>query len=138
MGQSLGGANAISAVGNNSFEGIVGVVIEAAFSSYEDVAKDHVGSLVKPLGAVLVRDTHSPIQAVDKISPIPLIVIHGTADRVVPFYHGKRLYGKAKDPKELWAIKNGRHTEALTRYRKEVVPRLQKRLLAWVGAEPGD
>ena len=93
---------------------------------------------MKPLGAALVRDTHSPIHAVDKISPIPLIVIHGTKDRVVPFYHGKRLYDKAKDPKELWTIKNGGHVEALSKYRKEVIPRLYKRFLAWVGEAPRD
>jgi len=134
MGQSLGGANAIAAVGGNRFDGIVGVVIDSAFSSYEDVGKDHVGSLLKPLAGSLLGDSYSPIQVVDKISPVPLIIIHGTADRVVPYYHGRRLHEKAKDPKELWTVKNGRHTEALIRYRQAMVPRLLKRFRAWVAA----
>ena len=33
----------------------------------------------------------------------PVLVIHGTADRVVPFYHGQQLYAAASGPKRhLW------------------------------------
>ncbi|MBT3200989.1 MAG: alpha/beta hydrolase [Phycisphaerales bacterium] len=135
IGQSLGGANAITALGGNKFDGIVGVVIDSAFSSYEEVGKDHVGSSLKPVAGSLLSDDYSPINVVDKISPTPLIIIHGTADRVVPYYHGKLLHERAKAPKELWTIEGGVHTDALTRHREEIVPRLLKRFRGWV-AEP--
>jgi fermentation-respiration switch protein FrsA (DUF1100 family) len=33
----------------------------------------------------------------------PVLVIHGTEDRVIPFWHGEALYRKANDPKrKLW------------------------------------
>lgn len=134
MGQSLGGANAIAVVGRNRFDGIVGVVIDSAFSSYEEVGKNHVGLLLKPLAGSLLSNAYSPIDFVAEISPIPLIIIHGTADRVVPYYHGKRLHEKAKAPKELWTVKTGRHTEAFSRYRREMIPRLLKRFQTWVAA----
>jgi uncharacterized protein len=134
LGQSLGGANAIAAVGGNEFDGIVGVVVDSAFSSYEDVGKDHVWRLFKPLVGWLIGDAFNPIDYVDKIAPTPLVVIHGTADSVVPYYHGPRLHARAKEPKELWTVDNGRHTDALTRHEAEMIPRLLKRFRAWVKA----
>ena len=132
IGQSLGGANALTALGTNKFDGIVGVVIDSAFSSYEEVGKDHVGSSLKPVAGSLLSDDYSPINVVDKISPTPLIIIHGTDDTVVPYYHGKLLHERAKAPKELWTIDRGVHTDALTRHREEMVPRLLKRFRRWV------
>ena len=132
FGQSLGGANAIAVVGGARLKGIVGVAVDSAFSSYKEVGKDHVAGSLKPLAGSLLTDGHSPLDVVGRISPTPLVIMHGTDDRVVPYYHGRRLYEKAKDPKELWTVKNGRHTEALIRYREAMVPRLLKRFRAWV------
>jgi fermentation-respiration switch protein FrsA (DUF1100 family) len=137
LGQSLGGANAIAAVGGNKFDGIVGVVIDSAFSSYEDVCKDHVWPLFKPLVGWLIGDACNPIDYVDKIAPTPLVIIHGTADSVVPYYHGSLLHARAKEPKELWTVDSGRHTDALTRHEAEMIQRLLKRFRAWVKADSG-
>ncbi len=122
LGQSLGGANAISAVGNNHFKGIRAVVIEASFFSYTSIAKDrlrHGSCLLPSISAdILLNDEFSPGRVVDKISPIPILFIHGTADDVVPFHHSQWLFEKAGNPKQLWMIENGRHVEAFTRYGK--------------------
>ena len=131
FGQSLGGANAIAAVGGNEFTGIVGVVIDSAFSSYEEVGKDHVASSLKPLAGSLLTDARSPVDVVAKISPCPLVIIHGTDDKVVPYYHAERLYAKAKAPRELWTLHGGRHTDALTRRKGEMVSRLLKCFGLW-------
>ncbi|MCP4375747.1 MAG: alpha/beta hydrolase, partial [bacterium] len=126
LGQSIGGTNALAAVGANRFDGIAGVVIDSAFSSYKDVSKDHVTAVLGPMAGSLIGNAFSPLCVVDKISPIPLIIIHGTADRIVPYYHGKALHAKAKAPKELWTLKNARHTAALGQYRQQMIPRLLK------------
>ncbi|MDP6046151.1 MAG: alpha/beta hydrolase [Phycisphaerae bacterium] len=131
FGQSLGGANAIAAVGGNKFDGIVGVVVDSAFSSYEEVGKDHVAGSLKPLAGSLLRDAYSPISVVARISPTPLVIMHGTDDQVVPYYHAKRLYAKAKAPRELWTFHGGRHTDALGRRRRETVSRLAKCFRIW-------
>jgi fermentation-respiration switch protein FrsA (DUF1100 family) len=130
LGQSLGGANAISAVAGNHFDGIRGVVIESSFCSYRRIARDvldetSVSFLQAPISSLMVSNSYDPEDVVADISPIPIVFIHGTDDDVVPCYHSKRLYEKAGEQKELWIIEGGRHTEAFTRfgteYRQRVV-----------------
>lgn len=51
----------------------------------------------------------SPIRSVDKVSPRPLLLVHGDADEVVPLEHAHKLYRKAGEPKELLIIPGARH-----------------------------
>lgn len=53
--------------------------------------------------------TVSPIRWVDKISPRPLLLIHGDKDDVVPIDHAFRLYEKAREPKEIITISGAGH-----------------------------
>ena len=50
-----------------------------------------------------------PLDAVAKIAPRPLLLIHGTADTVIPVVHSYRLYEAAGDPKELWIFEGAQH-----------------------------
>jgi dipeptidyl aminopeptidase/acylaminoacyl peptidase len=54
-------------------------------------------------------ETISPIDWVDRISPRPLLLVHGDADELIPLEHARRLYQKAKEPKELKTILGARH-----------------------------
>lgn len=54
-------------------------------------------------------ETVSPIKWIDKISPRPLLLVHGDADELIPLEHAQRLYQKAKDPKELIIVPGARH-----------------------------
>ena len=54
-------------------------------------------------------ETISPINWVDKISPRPLLLVHGDADELIPLEHARRLYQKAKEPKELKIIPGAKH-----------------------------
>ena len=49
----------------------------------------------------------SPIRWVDQISPRPILFLHGKSDEVVPKEHARRLFEKAKDPKELSILEGG-------------------------------
>jgi len=53
--------------------------------------------------------TVSPIHWVDKVSPCPLLLVHGDADEVVPLEHAHRLYRKAREPKELVIVPGAKH-----------------------------
>ena len=130
FGQSLGGANVIAVAGNNRFKGIVGVVSESAFSSYKSIAADHVGML-KPLAPILIGNKFSPKKVIGNISPIPLLIIHGTHDQVVPYKHAEKLFKKAQEPKQLWTIKNGHHIAAFRTYRQKYAPRLLVLFKTW-------
>jgi dipeptidyl aminopeptidase/acylaminoacyl peptidase len=54
-------------------------------------------------------ETVTPINWVDRISPRPLLVVHGDNDELVPMEHAHRLYQKAQEPKELKIIPGARH-----------------------------
>ena len=131
FGQSLGGANAIAVAGGANLSGIVGVVSDSAFSSYKTVAAEHAG-ILKPFAYLAMGNKFSPRNVVQNISPIPLLIIHGTQDQVVSYKHATLLYNEAREPKTLWTIEKGRHTEALGQYRQEIMPKLLTLFKAWV------
>jgi fermentation-respiration switch protein FrsA (DUF1100 family) len=121
FGQSLGGANAIDAVATVGIEGICGVVVDSAFYSYKDIAKDKAPGFLVDMA---IGDDFSPGPLAPRLSPIPFLVIHGTSDSVVPYAHGKRLYQSAQEPKFLWTVQGAGHTEALSTYGKTYQPKL--------------
>ena len=120
FGQSLGGANAIGAVGSGNKQGVKAVAVEATFQSYSDIAND------KFVGAgVLMSNRYSAEKYVAGISPIPLLLIHGTADEVIPYKHGQALFDLAGKPTKLVRVEGGHHLEATSprfknRYRDEL------------------
>lgn len=109
LGQSLGGANAIAAVGSGNRAGVRAAVIEATFYSYSSIASDKVSG-----AGVLMDDTYSPDKYIANLSPIPLLLIHGTADPVIPVSHGVKLVSKANNPKIFVEVGGGGHIEAFT------------------------
>ncbi len=54
-----------------------------------------------------------PIGIVDKVSPTPILFIHGEKDWLVKPYHSQRLFDRAKDPKAVTMIKSGGHAERI-------------------------
>jgi dipeptidyl aminopeptidase/acylaminoacyl peptidase len=54
-------------------------------------------------------ETVGPIKWIDKISPRPLLLVHGDADELIPLEHAHRLYQKAEEPKELEIVPGARH-----------------------------
>jgi fermentation-respiration switch protein FrsA (DUF1100 family) len=51
----------------------------------------------------------SPLKWIDKISPCPLLLIHGDKDDLVPVEHARKLFEKAGEPKELIIIPGAGH-----------------------------
>jgi fermentation-respiration switch protein FrsA (DUF1100 family) len=121
FGQSLGGAIAVSALGSTNLPGLCGVAVDSTFESYKAVAKDHAPDL---LASIFIRNTLNPIKTVASIAPVPLLVIHGTADRVIPYARGKALFEAAGEPKQMWTVPDGHHTDALMTYAPTYRPRL--------------
>jgi uncharacterized protein len=118
LAQSLGGALAIYNVAHSPFrEKIKALVSESAFSGYRGIVREKLASfwLTWPLQWPLsftIDDDYSPLAVVGKISPIPLLIIHGDRDSVVPPAHADALFAAAKQPKEMWIMPNGGHIEA--------------------------
>ncbi len=53
--------------------------------------------------------TVTPMKWIDRISPRPLLLVHGDADELVPLEHAHRLYRTAEEPKELKIIPGAGH-----------------------------
>lgn len=120
LGQSLGGALAISAVAQSQLRShIKTVVVDSAFSSYGTITREKMADfwLTWPLQWIpwlTIDDSFSPVNAIAKISPIPVLIIHNEQDQIIPVHHATRLYNAAHEPKDLWIQSSGRHIEALT------------------------
>ncbi|GAA1998313.1 alpha/beta hydrolase [Catenulispora subtropica] len=54
----------------------------------------------------------SPVELVARIAPVPLLVVHGDADRYFPLGHAQALYAAAGEPRELWIERGFGHAEA--------------------------
>ncbi|MEM8549949.1 MAG: alpha/beta hydrolase [Verrucomicrobiota bacterium] len=90
FGRSLGGGPSIDLAAR---ETVGGVILDGTFTSTFRVMTH---CKIRPW------DCFDTIAKIDRID-CPLLVIHGTQDRTVPFWHGKALYEKAKEPKShLW------------------------------------
>ncbi|MGE5751544.1 MAG: alpha/beta hydrolase [Nitrospirota bacterium] len=110
LGQSIGGAIAVYTVAHTPYKDrIAALVIDSAFSSYRLIAREKLAQFFitwpfqYPL-SYLVSDAYSPIQWIREVSRVPVLIIHGDNDPVVPVHHGQMLYEAARDPKEFWEI----------------------------------
>lgn len=118
LGQSLGGAVAIHAVANSPHKDRIGaLVVDSAFSGYREIAREKLAEvpMLKPLRSPLSRlvtDRYSPRLWIARVSPVPVLFIHGDADPVVPPAHGERLFGLAGEPKALWIVPGAGHIQA--------------------------
>jgi uncharacterized protein len=109
LGQSLGGTNAIAAVGSGNRSGVKAVAIEATFYSYSSIASDKVSG-----AGLLMNDSYSAANFVHQLSPLPLLLIHGTDDPVIPYAHAQHLLERAQEPKTLITVPSGHHIDAFT------------------------
>jgi pimeloyl-ACP methyl ester carboxylesterase len=67
-----------------------------------------------------------PAEAAARISPVPLLIVHGDKDAFFPPEHGRQLYASAREPKELWLLPGFGHAERATD------DKLADRIAAWV------
>lgn len=68
------------------------VVSAAAFSRWQRIAADHTGLL----GRALIRHGLDAEVSAATLGNRPLLVIHGTADEIVPAYHAERIADSAR------------------------------------------
>ena len=55
--------------------------------------------------------TISPVQDIGRITPRPVLIIHGTRDRVIDVDDARQLYYAAGPPRTLWLIEGAGHGE---------------------------
>ncbi len=105
MGRSLGGGIALHLAAEN---GARGVILQNTFTSLPDAAAHHY-----PWAPIrlLMKNRYDSLSRISRYSG-PIFLSHGTADRIVPFAHGQKLFAAATGPKEFFEITGGDHNDS--------------------------
>ena len=101
-GESLGTGIATHLAQKNNYAGLV---LETPFTSMVEAAKNFYPYI--PVG-LLLRDKYKNDQKIKNIN-IPVLVMHGEADQIVPFWMGKKIYEIANQPKYSYFTKYDDH-----------------------------
>ncbi len=101
-GESLGTGIATEIAQNNKFAGLI---LETPFTSMIEAAKNFYPYI--PVG-LLLKDKYKNDKKIKNIN-IPLLVMHGEADQIVPFWMGKTIYEIANQPKYSYFTKYDDH-----------------------------
>ncbi len=103
-GESIGSGVAVQLA---TSVGAKALVLEAPMSSAADVAREHYPWL---LTGLLMKDSYRSIDYIGDID-MPMLVMHGEDDRIVPIELGEKLFEAAPDPKTFVGLPNAGHND---------------------------
>jgi uncharacterized protein len=105
-GESLGGAVAIDLAVKHPDAG--GVIVQSSFTSMVAVAKKQANWLsFLPLQSI-VTEKFDSLSKISKLK-IPVLFLHGTGDKIVPYSMSQQLYKAAPQPKSILLIPDKGH-----------------------------
>ena len=101
-GESLGTGIATELAQNKNF---AGVILETPFTSMINAAKEFYPYIPVNL---LLKDRYENYKKIKNIK-IPILIMHGEQDTIVPFKMGKKMYQLANEPKYFYFTKYDDH-----------------------------
>lgn len=101
-GRSLGGGVATDLAAR---EPVGGLILESTFTSASRVL-----SRIK----ILPFDKFESINKITSVT-CPVMVIHGTEDRTIPFHHGETLFKAGRDPRTFFWVEGAGHNNLFNR-----------------------
>lgn len=119
IGHSAGAVSVlISAARNPRIDAVVAV---SPFPSVEQVWENNRPSFFLPAYYDLVlrlaewrkgfsRQQVQPIELIARISPRPVLLVHGTADKRIPVEQALQLFQAARAPKAFWLVEGATHS----------------------------
>ncbi|HEY0858183.1 MAG TPA: alpha/beta fold hydrolase [Albitalea sp.] len=119
LGQSLGGATSVRALAEETAGDVKLLILDSAFASYRGIARDAAGrgvmSWLLPLALPgLPSEGSDPLSAMPRIR-VPVLLLHGEQDSIIPIAHSERLHEAAATNKQFIRIAGGQHLDALSR-----------------------
>ena len=101
-GESLGTGVAVEIAQNKNYAGII---LESPFTSMV-----HMGKKYYPFFPVsyLLKDKFENYKKINSVS-VPILIMHGKVDKIVPFAMGKKMYELANEPKFFYSQEYGDH-----------------------------
>jgi alpha-beta hydrolase superfamily lysophospholipase len=135
LGYSMGAAIAIMTAAAD--QRVEAVVADSAFADIHGVvAHAFRRNGLPPRPLLQVADAYNrwrygysfgavrPIDVVGKIAPRPILIIHGSADALIPIQHAHDLFAASGEPKELWVAEGVEHCGAYFADRENYVERI--------------
>jgi uncharacterized protein len=137
-GFSMGAATVLMASGENLPKQVKGIIADSGYTTvFEELTHQlkylyhlpafpvmQVTSVITDIRAGYTFREASAIDSVIK-TELPLFIIHGDQDKLVPTEMGQRIFDAAKSDKDLWIVPGAGHTEAYTIAEKEYQERLK-------------
>ena len=101
-GESLGTGVAVEVAQNKKY---AGVILESPFTSMVNLGRKYY-----PFFPVrfLLKDKFESYKKINKIS-VPILIMHGEVDKIVPYAMGKKMYELANEPKFFYSQEYGDH-----------------------------
>jgi len=144
LGISMGGATTVLAAAKDPR--IKVVVEDSGYSDVANVIATSFESFVPipafPFAPVTVKIVEwrtgykvndiRPVDVVSRISPRPIFIIHGTADKDVRPPNGQRLFDAALNPRQIWWAQGAHHVEARALYPAEYAQRVVQFFNQWL------
>lgn len=106
-GRSLGGAVAIRLASEAPADGLV---VESTFTALKEIA----GRSGIPLASHLVAYDFASIDRIPSVA-VPTLVVHGTADELIPLAMGQALFAAAAGPSTFLPVPGGTHNDTWVR-----------------------
>ncbi len=107
FGHSLGGAIAIELALHHPEA--AGLIVESSFTSIEDMARITKPFALLPVSYLLTQRFDSMRKV--KHLRVPVLYVHGSADRTIPFAMAERLFSASASRKAFVAIEGGDHDD---------------------------
>jgi fermentation-respiration switch protein FrsA (DUF1100 family) len=104
LGESLGTGVAVDLAAEHAPSALI---LRSPFTSLSDVGQHHYPFLPVRL---LLRDRFDSLARIGHVR-VPLLVIAGDRDGIVPTAHSRRLFEAASEPKTLLIVKNADHND---------------------------
>ena len=114
FGRSIGTTVAVKLAQDKT---IAGVILVTPLTNAREQAKVSGLGLLAPLAG----NAFDNLSRIDKVK-VPVRVVHGTADRIIPFSMGKTLYDRVPNKAGLIAIQGGGHNDLQDRFAADYWP----------------
>ncbi len=122
-GLSLGGNLAVNVAYRNP-DKVNALIVEAGFTSHNQIARTKVSPILKPFVIISVRSPYKSKTIIEKIH-IPVLIAHSPTDKIVPYEMGEMLFNNANDPKYFLELK-GDHCRGIQNNLREYLQMINK------------
>ena len=119
-GESLGSGVAVEIAQSKNY---AGVILESPFTSMVNMGKKYYPFFPVSL---LLKDKFESYKKINNIL-VPVLIMHGKVDKIVPYDMGKKMYELANEPKFFYSQEYGDH---MVEYDEKLLSVLKKFILS--------